>query len=448
MTGQLKRFLATEGIVLASSKTLLAISGGVDSVVLGHLFHELGWDFAVGHCNFNLRGQDSLDDAVFVKKLAESWGVPFFSARFETAEFATRHQVSIQVAARNLRYDWLEETRQTAGCQFIATAHHLDDSVETLLYNFTKGCGLRGLHGILPQNGKLVRPLLFATKRQILQFAEDQELLFREDASNLTDKYSRNQIRHHVIPALEAINPAFQKTAGENIGRLREAERLYLFAVQHFIEKATQIAGSETRLHIPTICSSPAPASVLYEAVKPFGFNTAQAAQILEAAAGGPGKQFFTATHVLLVDREWFIISLTENFNGVNFFIQIVDTPVQLPTGELHLEVLAEMPPTIANDRHTAYFDLTKLKFPLCLRHWQPGDRFQPLGMGGRHQKLQDFFNNEKLSRLEKGRTWILESGGAIVWVVGMRADERFKLEPNTKKVVKCSFLHHPARAS
>ena len=238
MITKFQKYITEQNLFSKKDKVLIATSGGIDSTVLCFLFHLSKFNFGIAHCNFKLRGKESDEDAVFVKKLAEKLQVPFYSIDFETEKIAKERKESIQLVARNLRYEWLEKTRQLnaspfGNYQWIATAHHLNDSIETVLYNFTKGCGIRGLHGILPKNGNIIRPLLFATKEEIEDYAQKHQINFREDVSNSTDKYARNKIRHHVIPILKELNPAFERTGFENIERLREVEALYDFAVEN-----------------------------------------------------------------------------------------------------------------------------------------------------------------------------------------------------------------------
>lgn len=435
------KYIASQKLVAIGEKTLVATSGGVDSVVLCHLMQQAGLSFAIAHCNFQLRGEDANADEVFVKNLAENLQVPFFSIRFDTQVFAEQNKLSIQQAARELRYAWLEETRQLTDCQHVATAHHLDDSIETLLYNFTKGCGLRGLHGILPKHGHIIRPMLFATKKQVLDFAQAENLDYREDASNLTDKYSRNLLRHHAVPVFEKINPNFQHTAGENIERLREAEQLYDFALQHIMDEVLEKRSNEWRIDLQKLHSYPSPATVLYEILKPHGFNNDQVADILQSAENQSGSWFHSPTRRLLLDRFFLILSLEENIGGVQEIASIDTSFVELPDGaSLALERHTAPPPTLVGSASTAWMDADQLQLPLRLRHWQPGDSFCPLGLDGKHQKLQDFFSNNKLSRLEKERVWLLESGGKIAWVVGIRLDERFKVTAATKSFLRLDF--------
>jgi tRNA(Ile)-lysidine synthase len=441
MVAKFLKFLASREAVpvnWAAARPLVATSGGVDSVVLCHLFHQAGLPFAIAHCNFQLRGEAADLDEALVKKLAEELAVPFYATRFETQFFAEQNKLSIQVAARQLRYGWLEETRQAAGCHFIATAHHLNDSVETLLYNFTKGCGLRGLHGIPFRNGHIVRPLLFATKKQVLDFAEQNKLAYREDASNLTDKYNRNKLRHHVVPVLEDINPSFIQTAGENIQRLLDAELLMDFALAKIKEDLLETGENEWRIDLQKLRSCPAPATVLFEILKEHGYNAFQVSDILQSIDNQSGSIFYAPPTQLLLDRSFLVLKLGGNIDGVKNISLMPDSTVSLPDGtRLSLTLQAGRPDSLATGPERAWLDADKLQFPLRLRHWQPGDWFCPFGMGGKRQKLQDFFSNHKLSRFEKDRVWLLESGGEIAWIVGMRLDERFKVSEAT---VNCAL--------
>jgi tRNA(Ile)-lysidine synthase len=441
----LERFLQnikSKQLVADGSTTLVATSGGVDSVVLCHLFRLAGLPFTIAHCNFKLRDESSDLDEEFVRDLAERLQVEFFSIQFDTQGFAKQNKLSIQVAARELRYSWLETTRQIARCQQIATAHHLDDSIETMFYNFAKGCGLRGMHGIQEKNGHLVRPLLFATKTEVVNFAESQGIQFREDASNESDKYSRNLIRHHITPVFEKLNPQFQLTAGENLERIREAEALYDFAIGQIREVVfEQIEGGFKIDHLK-LRSYPAPATVLFELLKPYHFNNAQVAQILQSLENQPGSWFESDAGRLLADRSHLIFSSGENFGGVLIIEDFPKGPTTLPDGR-HLELnqwngTVGMPSQHPN---IAFLDESCLHFPLTIRHWQPGDWFCPLGMGGKRQKLQDFFSNNKLSRIEKEKVWLLESNGKIAWVVGWRLDERFKVTSTTNQIIQAVFL-------
>lgn len=442
MVEAFKRHLAKTKLVPPGTATLVATSGGVDSVVLCHLFQLAGLPFTIAHCNFQLRGEDSNLDEAFVEELAAELKVPCFSVKFETEQYARANKLSIQEAARSLRYEWFEQIRQTAGCQQIATAHHLDDSLETLLFNLTKGCGLRGLHGIPAKNGRVIRPLLFAEKKQILAFSTLNHIAYRDDNSNESDKYSRNLLRHHVVPVLQKINPGLQQTAKETMDRLLEAEQLMDIALASITEDIFEKRSDEWQINLDRLRPYPAQATILFELLKPFGFNNDQVGQIQQSIGNQPGKRFYAPPYQLVVDRTLIIISKQENAGGVIISIGAASANYPLPDGgEIRLSLPLELPPSLDQGPAIAYLDFERLSFPLTLRHWRAGDVFQPIGMHGRHQKLQDFFSNLKLSLLEKERVWVLESGGEIAWVVGMRLDERFKVTDMTNQAVKMEYL-------
>lgn len=417
---------------------LIATSGGIDSMVLCHLFHLANLKFGIAHCNYQLRGEDSDLDAELVAKIAYKYEVPFFEIKFETKKFAEEKKESIQLIARNLRYDWLENIQVENNYQFIATAHHLNDSVETFLYNFSKGSGLRGLHGIPEINGKIIRPLLFASKSEITAFAKKEKLEFREDASNAENKYARNKIRNKVIPILKELNPNFDQTANATIQKIKEAEKLYDFALDILKKEVVQTTENEWQIDIKKLQSSPTPSTLLFEILKPFGFNSDQIEQILQNIDSQAGKQFHSNSFSLLRDRFFLKLKKKENSNGVKFIINNINEILKIGNGESLQFFERSNPEKFPLDSNQIFMDLSKVKFPLTLRKWESGDIFQPFGMNGKHQKLQDFFSNQKLSLFEKEKVWILETDGKICWVVGQRLDERFKVSKTTKS---CLFL-------
>ncbi|MDX1939793.1 MAG: tRNA lysidine(34) synthetase TilS [Saprospiraceae bacterium] len=425
-------FITDNELFAEDEKILLAVSGGVDSVVLCHLFFQAKLNFGIAHCNFQLRGEASHEDELFVKNLAQQLKVPFFSTVFDTKEFAETQKISIQMAARDLRYEWLEQIRQQNDFQWIATAHHLNDSIETLFYNFAKGTGIRGLQGIPMKNNRIIRPLLFATKDEILAFAKAENIIFREDASNEEDKYARNKIRHHVIPILQEINPNFEQTAAKNLKYLREAEYLYQFSLDQIRQQVVIETDHELKINTTKLIDYQFIIStLLYEWLKPFGFNSDQIAQILEAATGAI---FYSPTHRLTVDRTLFILQKQAlDTSPEQFVIPSGSKKFESNVGTLTLEYKTGQPNAFTDDPFVVYLDAEKLTYPLMLRHWQAGDFFYPLGLGGSRQKLQDFFTHQKLSRFEKERVWILASGDDICWIIGLRMDERFKITPETK---------------
>lgn len=421
---------------------LLAVSGGLDSTVMAHLFYEARLRFAMAHCNFQLRGEASNEDEDFVRQMAARMGVTFFTTNFETKKFAEANKISVQEAARELRYQWLNEIAEKNHYTWIATAHHQDDSVETLLLNLIKGCGLRGLHGILPKQRKVIRPLMFTDRKSIENWAKEMNLQWREDASNATDAYDRNKIRHHLIPEIEKINPAFRKTAMTSIRNFSETQQIFDHYVAHFRDEAFIVHNGRLCLKKSAFKFGEANRTLLYELLAPFGFNNQQVEQILLGFDAKPGGMFYSPSHHLLNDRELLIITPAMKDEAIGEIVVAEGTPVlNLPGGTLLFELQDELPTDFPKDNNIAYFDADKLRFPLLLRRWQKGDKFQPLGMGGKTKKVQDFFSDLKISRLDKEQVWILESQGTICWIVGLRTDERFKIDGTTKTCWKLQWL-------
>ncbi len=435
---QFQAFITENQLFKEDARILLAVSAGVDSVVLCHVFYQAKLNFGIAHCNFKLRGIAADEDEVFVAKLAQGLAVPFFSTSFDTQTYARKHKLSIQMAARELRYGWLEAIRHEFGFQYIATAHHLNDSIETFFYNFAKGTGIRGLQGIPIKNGNIIRPLIFSTKQNILDFAHANHILFREDTSNQEDKYARNKIRHRVLPVLQDLNPNFEQTAQKNLEHIRQALHLYDFAIDQLQQHIVTKTESEMRIDVQGLSAYQSFAkTLLYEWLRPMGFQPRQIGQMLQA---GTGAYFYSDSHYLLVDRTHFIIEKRRvEPSEKRFVIPFEAKALHLSIGNFTIEHKNGQPKTFTNDPFTVFLDAEKLHFPLTLRHWKKGDYFYPLGLNGR-QKLQDFFTNLKIPRLQKARIWILESGGEICWIMGYRLDERFKITTETQQYIVIKF--------
>lgn len=422
-------------------RILLAVSGGIDSMVLAHIALESGWDVGVAHCNFQLRGEESEGDETFVAHWASRNGIPFYSRRFDTLAASAQGGVSIQMAARELRYEWLESARISENYDRIATAHHLNDAIETFLYNLSKGSGLKGLQGIPPQNGVIIRPLLEVSRRQIEEYAEQHDIKYREDASNAADKYARNYIRHHLMPVFRDLNPAFERTMSGNIRRIKEARMLMLEQIELLRQRYTeQPAPGVWRIH-KKLAEHPAALTVMLEWLSPLGFSADQLEQVL-SAVHHQNANFFTSTHRLIVDRQYFLISSLKDAGQADIFIINNNQHiVEIPGASLIIEKKEGRPESFPEGSHFAFVDAGKVDFPLLLRHWQPGDWFCPIGMAGRKKKIQDFFTDAKLSQFDKEKVWILTTQtNDIVWIVGHRLDDRFKVSEHTHAYFQITF--------
>lgn len=440
MLQEFQQYQRAQAFQLERKRSLIATSGGIDSVVLCHLFSQMRYPFAIAHCNFRLRDAASDKDELFVKELAQQLNVPYYTIAFETAKLAKERKQSIQVVARELRYEWLHHIRQAQDFDYLVTAHHLNDSIETVLYNFSKGCGIRGLHGILAKQGTLIRPLLFATKTEIETFAKQKNVSFREDASNASDKYNRNKIRHHVVPILEQINPNFAHTTRGTIQRLQETEALYDFAINSLKKKIAKETTAGLQIDLNILKKQVASNTLLYEILKPYQFHPDIINQILKHKHQQSGSQFFSPSYQAVLHQHYLYVEARQEKKAEKINIKANDQQIELGHQSLHLRFSTELPTNFSNDKNIAYLDAEVLQFPLVLRHWKAGDIFQPIGMKGKHQKLQDYFSNQKLSRLEKDKVWLLESAGKICWVVGYRMDERFKITGKTKQVLYSNF--------
>jgi tRNA(Ile)-lysidine synthase len=432
METRFNKYISANALFDKSTKVLAAVSGGVDSVVLVELLKRAGMDFGIAHCNFQLRDDESEADEAFVKRLAKDCGVAFHVKRFETSEYARKGKLSVQMAARALRYDWFEKVRLKDDYGVIATAHHLDDSVETFFLNLVRGTGIRGLSGIEPKNGNVVRPLLFAKKDDIITYASQANLTFREDASNVEDKYNRNFIRHNVIPQLEKLNPAFVESMQETMGRLAVCKEIYQQAI---LELKADIVeeGATVKLNIAKLNALSSLNHILFELISKYGFTSSDVSDIAAALDGAPGKRFFSGSHRLIKDRDYLLIDPIDRNISEVVTIEEGTTNISKPIA-LTFELRARDGLVIPRSDRKACLDHAKLKYPLTLRNWTEGDSMQPLGMVGR-KKLSDIFIDQKIPLNEKENIFVLESEGEIAWVVGHKIDDRFKTTDATEQV-------------
>ncbi|MFN0014504.1 MAG: tRNA lysidine(34) synthetase TilS [Saprospiraceae bacterium] len=435
-------FSEHRGLLGADERVLAAVSGGVDSVVLAHLLGQRKRPFGIAHCNFCLRGAESDGDESFVRELTEKLDVPFFVQRFDTKKYATENGLSIQMAARELRYQWFETVRAESQFDCIATGHNLNDSVETTLLHFARGTGLTGLGGMPDRNGTVVRPLLFASRSEILAFAQEIGLIWREDSSNADTYYTRNAIRQRLLPEFENLNPAFLANAAETQRRTRAADANLQYLLQQLLEKTGE--AGVFRLHKTALAALPSLPDALFDLLQPYGFTGDQARQVADGMHHTGSEWHAPSGYRIVVDRD--VLLLTAQ-TALSESVQILadDLLVRTPDGgRLVLMPSAAPIDSLPTDGMTVFVDAEILRFPLLLRRWKPGDVFQPLGMGGKSQKLQDFFTNNKLSRLEKEQVWVLEDlEKRIVWIVGMRLDERFKVNAESSKLLKLNWIKH-----
>jgi len=434
------KYTKQEQLFDAPGPVLLAVSGGIDSIALCELFRQANIPFAIAHCNFKLRGEESDEDKSFVETLAEKYGVPFHSASFETKTIAKKNKLSLQVAARDLRYEWFEQLRSQHRYSAIATAHHRDDSAETFLINIIRGTGIAGLHGILPKQGKIIRPLLFTNREDIRAFVKKHKLKFREDSSNASDKYLRNNVRNGIIPALKKLNPSVEQTIANDIAHIRDVELIYKQAIERKRKKLVCKSKNGYSISIEALKKLQPAKTYLYEFLKPFHFNAAAAEEIIAALDGIPGKQFFSETHRLLKDRSELLIEEKSGPAEEPITLSKTAKTAILDNGKLKVKTIAKNAdfkfPLSAN---CACFDFEKLAFPLQVRKWQKGDTFRPIGMKGK-KKLSDYFIDKKLSLIEKENVNVLVSGNEIVWLIGHRMDDRFKITDKTKKIYFAEF--------
>ena len=410
------------------------MSSGIDSMVMLHLFQECQFNIGVAHANFQLRSHESEGDEKFIEEICKKKSIPFFSKKFETEEFAKANHLSIQMAARELRYQWFNELLSEQQYDFVATAHHLNDSIETVLLNLIRGSSLEGLDGIASKNGKVIRPMLFATRQQIEDYAKENKIDWREDRSNATDDYSRNFIRHQVYPLLKEMNPSLEKTFGESIRKIVGAVELMETGIEHWRRQFERKENNRIYLDKSGFEHVKNPESVLWNLIKALGFNFDQCCQIITALHGQSGKLFTSSHFELVIDRDHLIISKIQT-ELTETLIEFNQNEASLGNFRMKIEKKGNV--DFKDDPSVASLNADKLKFPLRWRKWKPGDSFHPLGMSHK-KKLSDFLIDQKVSVTDKETVTVLESANEIVWVVGQRIDERFKVIDSTASTVVC----------
>lgn len=432
MLQKIKKYIAEKRLLENDDVLITGLSGGADSMALLDIMTLLGYRCIAAHCNFHLRGEESEEDARFVKKWCKESDIEFTSIDFDTRQYAVDKKISIEMAARELRYSWFEIVRKQFNADAIVVAHHKDDSVETVLMNLIRGTGISGLSGISPQSGKVIRPMLCVTRSEIENYLMERQIPFRSDSTNNEDIYTRNHIRLNVLPMLRKINPSVGETIFRTAENLAEAERIYKKAVHTDIKAVLK----NDKINIEALKQTVSPLSVLFEILAPLGFHPAVIDDVKKGLDASPGKQFFSPTHRLIKDRIYFLIDKIDKTGSGDpmYFLDAVQQEISNP---VNLDIkLTDVPKSIDKNSRMLYADAAKLQFPLKLRKWHSGDWFFPFGMKGK-KKLSDFFTNQKFSLKEKEETWLLLSGEDVVWVVGHRPDNRFKITPTTERVLQ-----------
>ena len=415
---------------LKDKKLLLAVSGGIDSMVLLDLFYKLRFDICVVHCNFQLRGNESDADEMLVRKTCQDNYIPYFIESFDTENYSKENKLSIQLAARKLRYDWFQEII-SLGFDYVLTAHHLDDNVETFLINFTRGTGLEGLTGIPAQNGNIIRPLLPFSREEIENYALENKIQWREDSSNASDKYFRNKLRHDIVPILKELNTGFLDSFQNTLHHLQQSESLVNDASKLVYEKVVVEKENRLDIHLTQLLQFKNYKTYLYQWLKNYGFSAWN--DIYDLVQSQSGKQVFSETHFLLKDREKLILSERKLSNNSEvFIIESLDSKVNIPL-KIEFSKAVNIFETVSN---CIFVDESKIKFPLTIRKWQEGDYFYPSGMNGK-KKLSKYFKDEKYSLLDKKNQWLLCSEDQIIWVIGKRADNRFINRETTQNSIK-----------
>ena len=441
MLNRFQAYINRYHLIAESDRLILALSGGIDSMVLADLLLKSKMSFVVAHCNFHLRGEESDGDEQFVRDYAGRNGIRCYVKHFDTEQYAAEQGVSIEMAARDLRYAWFEELRQQLGYDKIAVAHHADDQAETFFINLLRGAGLRGLKGMQPQNGVIIRPLLWASREQIREYAIENQILWREDHTNAESDYLRNKIRNQLLPVFDELHPEARQGLYKSLEHLASENELYRELLKEKLAQLVKSDGETQSLPHTSHLIPHTSFQLIFEWLRQYNFNTDQCRFIFDAMETGIGNKYYSPTHQLIIGRNELQLSEIKPVADEEFQIEAGEEEIVSP---IHLR-FSKFGKTanfvLDKSSQVAQLDFDKLKFPLTLRHWRHGDRFHPLGMKG-SKLLSDFFVDQKFTERQKSSVWLLTSSdGDIVWMVGWRIDDRFKVTNETKNIFVCQMV-------
>jgi tRNA(Ile)-lysidine synthase len=442
MQKKVGKYIESKQLLMPGDTVIVGISGGADSVALLHILKALGYKCIAAHCNFHLRGSESDRDETFVRQLTTELEIPGHYINFDTKKYAANNKLSIEMAARDLRYEWFEQLLVEHNAQAIAVAHHRDDSVETMLMNLVRGTGLKGLTGIPYRNEHVVRPLLCVSREEIMAYLMQYDLSCVEDSTNASTEFTRNKFRHEVLPLLETINPSVRETLYQNIERFEQLEGFYMYNINQLKEKITTQENNVFKINKKELLEQPYFQTFLFEMLYPYGFNASVVSNITDSLEKNPGLIFKSNDYQLLSDRDYLIIT---PINAAEDAVYEITEGLTAITEPLNIKI-SVFPVSssfiVSKDKFRVHLDASKLKFPLTLRHWRQGDSFIPFGMQNK-KKLSDFFIDEKISRFNKDECWLLLSGNEIVWVIGYRTDNRYRVSRETTKIVEFELKKH-----
>lgn len=433
MFQKFKNHIHTNFSFLQDKKLLMATSGGLDSMVLVHLFQKLNFNFALAHCNFQLRNLESDADERFVNNYAEQNKIPCFTTKFDTINYSEIHKLSTQVAARNLRYNWFNEILKLEKFDYIITAHHADDVVETYMINLSRGTGLEGLLGIPSKNGNIIRPMLPFSRKEIENYASENQLQWREDSSNASDKYVRNKIRHHIVPVFKEINDSFLQSFQNTLEHLNQQQSLVDDAVLLVYEKVVSEEKQQLKINISALLYYKNYKAYLYQWLHKYGFTAWN--DVYDLVQSQTGKRIESENYILLKDRDYLLLSQKRMLDFEAVVIHSVTENTNFPLNLSFCNIS-----NISNqNKNIIFVEESKLQFPLTIRKWNSGDYFYPAGMQGK-KKVSKYFKDEKFTLFQKQQAFILESNNKIVWIIGHRADERFKPENTNQNIIQITY--------